>query len=62
MDLLGREVTELVNGDKAAGNFSVDWDASSHASGTYVVRMTFQADPQTAGETQVFSRRITLIR
>jgi hypothetical protein len=35
-DVLGREVATLLNGEKAAGNYQVDFDASKLASGLYV--------------------------
>ena len=38
-DILGSEVANLVNGEKAAGNYSVNWDASKLASGIYVYRI-----------------------
>jgi acetyl esterase/lipase len=39
-DLLGREVAVLVNGEKEAGTYSVQWDASRFASGLYFCRFT----------------------
>ncbi len=38
-DLLGREVTTLVNEKKHAGMYSVQWDASRMASGIYFYRL-----------------------
>jgi hypothetical protein len=35
-DVLGREVATLLNSEKAAGNYQVDFDASKLASGVYV--------------------------
>lgn len=34
-DLLGREVTKLVNQQMQAGSYNVDWDASNYPSGVY---------------------------
>lgn len=34
-DILGNEVTTLVNEEKEAGNYKLDFDASSFASGIY---------------------------
>ena len=38
-DILGNEVATLVNEEKTPGNYSVEWDASSIASGVYVYRL-----------------------
>jgi photosystem II stability/assembly factor-like uncharacterized protein len=38
-DLLGREITTLVNERKSAGNYSVDFNASNLPSGVYFYRM-----------------------
>lgn len=38
-DLLGKEVTKLVNEKKSAGSYEVQWDASNYASGTYFYKM-----------------------
>ena len=39
-DVLGREVATLVNENRGAGNFAVDWNASGFASGVYFYRLT----------------------
>ncbi len=39
-DMLGREITTLVNEERSAGSYSVAWNATHFASGLYVVRMT----------------------
>ncbi|HTP79502.1 MAG TPA: M1 family aminopeptidase, partial [Bacteroidota bacterium] len=38
-DVLGREVATLKNGDEFAGTYSIDWDASTSASGVYFLRL-----------------------
>jgi len=38
-DLLGREVATLVNEDKPAGSYTVQWDAAHFASGVYFYRV-----------------------
>lgn len=38
-DILGRQVAELVNGTLQAGHHEVTWDAATHASGLYLLRM-----------------------
>ncbi len=39
-DVLGREITTLVNEVKEPGNHSVEWDASGQPSGVYLYRLT----------------------
>jgi hypothetical protein len=39
LDLLGREVAVLVNGDRTPGTYEVQWDASAHPSGMYICRI-----------------------
>ncbi|HEX9952283.1 MAG TPA: choice-of-anchor D domain-containing protein [Rubricoccaceae bacterium] len=53
-DLLGREVSTLVDGELHAGRHSVVWDATGAASGAYVVVM--EAEDFRA------TRRLTLVR
>ena len=38
-NLQGREVTTLLNGSMEAGYHSIKWDANSHSSGIYFVKM-----------------------
>ena len=38
-DVLGKEVLALVNGNKEAGNYSVNFDASQLPSGVYIYRI-----------------------
>jgi endoglucanase len=38
-DLLGRELATIVNGNRAAGTYTVSWDASAYPSGVYFCRM-----------------------
>jgi len=46
-DILGREIANLVNEVKAAGRYSVKWDASNFASGIYVYRIKANSFIQT---------------
>ncbi|MFZ1289663.1 MAG: YCF48-related protein [Melioribacteraceae bacterium] len=39
-DLLGREITTLINEEKAAGNYSVKFDGSNFNSGVYFYKLT----------------------
>jgi len=45
-DLLGREVTVLVNEKREAGSYQDTFDASGHASGMYLYRLTAGAFTQ----------------
>lgn len=46
-DILGKEVVTLVNEEKTEGNYSVDFDGSKLASGTYLCRIVSGAFIQT---------------
>lgn len=46
-DLLGREITTLVNGNLSAGTHTVQWDASSQPSGVYMYRLEVNGASQT---------------
>jgi len=39
-DVLGREVAELVNDRRSAGEYTIVWNAQNFASGIYYYRMT----------------------
>lgn len=53
-DMLGREISVLVNGEQAPGNYKVLWDASALPSGVYFYRMQ-------AGH-YVETRKMTLVK
>ncbi|MCX7878523.1 MAG: PQQ-dependent sugar dehydrogenase [Ignavibacteria bacterium] len=38
-DLNGREMEVLINDEKSAGNYTVEWDAANYASGVYFYKM-----------------------
>jgi len=38
-DILGKEVAILVNGEKSAGNYTIDFDGHNLTSGTYIYRL-----------------------
>jgi hypothetical protein len=58
-DILGREVTTLVNGEQTPGSHSVTWDATGRATGVYVCRMVVLDD---AGHVRSEARRMVLVR
>jgi len=39
-DILGNEVTILVDEEKPAGNYEVNWNATNHPSGIYFYSLT----------------------
>jgi flagellar hook assembly protein FlgD len=53
-DILGREVSVLVNGKKNAGRYSVAWDATGVSSGIYIY--TLQTDSER------LSKRMMLVK
>lgn len=53
-DVLGRKVATIVNGNKTAGSYTVNFDASNLSSGIYLTRFT-------AGNT-VFTQKMTLLK
>jgi hypothetical protein len=53
VDLLGREVSRLVNTEQAAGLYKVDFDAGAHPSGVYFARL------QSAGRSKIIKLILT---
>jgi hypothetical protein len=53
-DMLGREISVLVNEFKAPGNYSINFDASSFSSGMYIYKM--ETDNFTASKKMVLIR------
>ncbi|MCH2450893.1 MAG: T9SS type A sorting domain-containing protein [Gracilimonas sp.] len=53
-DILGREVTTLVNGELPAGTHTFTWDASRYSSGIYIYRLITN--------NKVVSKKMTLIK
>jgi flagellar hook assembly protein FlgD len=39
-DILGREVTTLVNGQLKPGTYEIEWDATNYPSGVYYYTLT----------------------
>lgn len=46
-DVLGNEVTTLVNNKQNAGNYSIEWDAQNYASGVYYYKLSAGSFEQT---------------
>jgi hypothetical protein len=60
--MIGEEVATLVNGNFAAGVYTVRWDASNVASGMYIYRI--QARPTDGGQAGSFvnTKKLLLIK
>ncbi len=59
-DVLGREAAALVNEEKQAGNYKIDFDASKLASGVYFYRI--QAGASTGSSTFVETKKLVLMK
>ncbi|MFI5145264.1 MAG: T9SS type A sorting domain-containing protein [Ignavibacteria bacterium] len=46
-DILGREVSTLVNEQLKAGTYQIDWDGSNFASGVYFYELTTETFSET---------------
>ncbi len=60
-DLLGREITTLVNEQLKPGSYEVDWDGSSFASGVYFYQLVV-GDNTNNGEGYIETKRMVLIK
>ena len=68
-DVLGGEIATLVNGEKSAGNYEVEWNAGSLPSGIYFYQLRV-ADPESSpsygqagsGEVFVETRKMVLLK
>ena len=58
-DITGKEVTTLINDNKEPGSYSVRWNGTSAASGTYFCRMIATADN---GSTTVETKKMALLK
>jgi len=60
-DLLGRAVAILVNEEKPAGYYKINFDASKLSSGVYFYRIAIHSDKMTAGE-YINSKKFILLK
>ncbi len=60
-DILGRRVATIVNDSYSAGRYSVPFNATSLASGMYIIQMTVTPEGN-AGKTQRLVQRVTLLK
>jgi hypothetical protein len=61
-DMLGREVATLVNEEKTAGSYQVQWNAEGFVSGIYFYRL--QVNPVSDGEVTsiIKTKKLVLLR
>jgi len=61
-DVLGSEIITLINEEKPAGVYKINWDASSLSSGVYFYRLQ-AGDPSTgSGQSFVETRKMILLK
>jgi len=61
-DVLGREVTTLVNEQLSPGTYEVEWDAGNYGSGVYFYKL-IAGDPSTSpGQSFVQTRKMVLLK
>jgi hypothetical protein len=61
-DVLGREVERLVDGERAAGPHTVQWDASARPSGVYIYRIEVSDANGGAAARFVETKKMVLVR
>jgi hypothetical protein len=61
-DILGREIENLVDGERAPGFHTVAWDAASRPSGVYVYRMEASELGGDKGSRFVGAKKMILVR
>ena len=49
-DVLGREITSLVNEQLKPGTYKIDWDAINYPSGVYFYRLTVRQAGSSTGD------------
>jgi len=59
-NVLGQEVTTLVDGQREAGTQSLQWTTNEFASGLYIYRL--EADPEDHSQRVVISRKMSLVK
>jgi hypothetical protein len=60
-DVLGRRVATVLNDTYSAGRYSVPFNATSLASGIYIIHLTVTPDGN-SGKTQRLTQRVTLLK
>jgi hypothetical protein len=57
-DIIGSEIATLVNEEKIAGKYEINFDASSLASGVYIYRIVIHSDKLQAGDPSASSGQV----
>lgn len=60
-DMLGREVTNLVNESMQPGSYNIDWDASNYPSGVYLYKLEVRQAGSSTGDF-IESKKMVLIK
>lgn len=60
-DILGREVTNLIDQELQAGNYTVDWNASAYTSGVYFYRLDLNS-LKAGNESYIETKKMILIK
>ena len=61
-DLLGREISTLVNQQLKPGSYEVDWDGSGYASGVYFYSLVVNGPSTGSGRGFVVTKRMVLVK
>jgi hypothetical protein len=61
-DLLGREVATLVNEEKPAGSYEVEFDASNLSSGVYFYQLHADDPSSSSGQRFVQTKKMLLLK
>ena len=61
-DILGAEVVTLVNEEKIAGKYEVNFDASRLASGVYIYRLNVNDPSASSGQSFVNVKKMVLLK
>jgi len=61
-DVLGNEIAILVNEEKPAGSYEVEWDASRLPSGVYFYQLRVGNPTTSSGQSFVETKKMVLLR
>jgi hypothetical protein len=61
-DVVGREITTLINGNMPAGRYTKTWDASSFPSGVYFYRINMKQSDGNEGGNFISTKKLMLVK